>query len=226
MGRQELHAEVLEELEGALWKQSWIDDNRLAEYQTVGLTEQLSRVVVGVDPSVTDKDTSDETGIIVAGRTKGNCPFCPRAEKPHAVVLEDASVGRGSPNEWAGAVDRVYRKHGADRVAAEVNNGGDLVETVLQAAHPNLPVHKVHASRGKTIRAEPISALYERGMVHHLGTKFDKVEDQMVTWVQDTGEPSPDRMDALVWTLTELMIPTSPTRKLGTQKDTRHRGRR
>jgi phage terminase large subunit-like protein len=227
MGRQELYAEVLDEIEGALWTQANIDDHRVELYMAPNVMEDLGRVVVGVDPAVTSKETSDSNGIVIAGVTKGPCPYCHRAEQPHVVVLEDATIGRASPNTWANRVAAKYREWRADRVVPEVNNGGELVETVMQAAHPNLPVKAVHASRGKTKRAEPVAALYEKGKVHHLGNGFAQLEDQMTTWVQDDKEAeSPDRMDALVWAITDLMLPSEPTRKVGQAADHRHKGRR
>ena len=154
----------------------------------------LVRVVVGVDPAVTSSDESDETGIIVAAK----------AENGHAYVLADLS-GRFSPDTWARVVIKAMDDWDADRVVAEVNNGGDLVETVLRTIDRAVSYKAVHASRGKVTRAEPIAALYEQGKVHHVGS-LPRLEDQMTTWTP--GMASPDRMDALVWALTELMLGT------------------
>ena len=134
-------------------------------------------------------EDSDETGIIVAGK----------ASDGHYFVKEDCSL-RGSPNAWALASVRAYQQHQADRLIGEVNNGGDLVEVDIRTVGPSVSYKAVHASRGKQIRAEPIAALYEQGKVHHLGT-FPLLEDQMCEWVP--GQKSPDRMDALVWAITE-----------------------
>jgi predicted phage terminase large subunit-like protein len=153
----------------------------------------MARVVVGVDPAVTSGEDSDETGIIVAGRGIDN----------RAYVLADRS-GRYSPHSWANIVATSFRDLQADRVIAEVNNGGDLVEMTLRTVAPNIPYKKVHASRGKRVRAEPIAALYEQGKVTHLHG-LEQLEDQMCSFTPDT-QSSPDRLDALVWALSELML--------------------
>jgi len=170
--------------EGGIFKYQYIDAQRVIK------TPALIRVVIGVDPAVTSTKESDETGIIAAGLDAAG----------HCYILGDYSL-RGSPLEWARAVVKGFRRHQADRVIGEVNNGGDLVEMNLRQVDPNIPFTKVHASRGKIIRAEPIAALYEQGRVHHLGT-FPELEDQMTNWVP--GDRSPDRIDALVWALHEL----------------------
>jgi predicted phage terminase large subunit-like protein len=157
----------------------------------------LTRIVVGVDPAVTSGEDADETGIIVAGVGRDGDGY----------VLEDQSC-RESPQGWARRVVETYRRWEADRVIAECNNGGQLVETVLRTQDDRLPVTLVHASRGKHARAEPIAALYEQGRVHHVGC-FPELEQQMVEWVPGTGE-SPDRVDALVWALTWLMLTQPP----------------
>ena len=183
--RRFLEGEWLDDPEGALWKRSMIDDHR-----HVGAPPPLARIVVGVDPAVTGSETSDETGIVVVGKDAAG----------HLYVLGDYSV-RGTPLDWARQVAWAVDKHGADRVVGEVNNGGDLVEVNLRTVSKNLPFKKVSASRGKYIRAEPVAALYEKGEVHHVGA-FPELEDQMCEWVP--GDESPDRMDALVWAITEL----------------------
>ena len=188
LGRQELNAEILDDNPGALWQRDVIENLR---HQ--GKLPQLTRIVVGVDPAVSTGDESDETGIIAAGI----------AATGHIYILEDSSL-QGSPNAWAVAVSRTYHKWKGDRVIGEVNNGGDLVEVNLRTVDRAIPFRAVHASRGKAIRAEPISALYEQGKVHHVGT-FPQLEDQMCEWVpNDPNQKSPDRVDALVWALTEL----------------------
>jgi phage terminase large subunit-like protein len=186
LGRQELRAELLEDVPGALWKASLIDQTR------VSICPPLVRIVVAVDPAATSSADSDETGIVVAGVGIGG----------HGYVLEDRTL-QGSPAEWARAAVSAYQAHQADRIIGEVNNGGEMVGFTIATIDSNAAYKAVHASRGKQTRAEPISALYERGLVHHVGS-FAKLEDQMCTWVP--GEKSPDRMDALVWALTELFL--------------------
>ena len=183
--RRFLEGEWLDDPEGALWKRSMIDDHR-----HVGHMPPLTRIVVGVDPAVTGSETSDETGIVVVGKDVAG----------HLYVLGDYSL-RGSPLDWARQVAWAVDKHGADRVIGETNNGGDLVEVNLRTVNKALPFKKVSASRGKYIRADPVAALYEKGEVHHVGALPD-LEDQMCEWVP--GDESPDRMDALVWAITEL----------------------
>lgn len=189
LGRQELNAEILDDNPNALWQRGRIDELRVREHPP------LMRVVVGVDPAVSDTETSAETGIIVAGIVDID-------GITHGFILDDPSI-KGSPNEWASAAVTGYYKQHADRIIAEVNNGGDMVESTIKTVDPNVPVKKVHASRGKYVRAEPVSALYEQGRVHHVGF-FPELEDQMCEW--EPGDKSPDRLDALVWALTELML--------------------
>lgn len=196
LGRQELDAELLEDAAGALWTRGTIEGTRARA------APPLIRVVVAIDPAVTATDEADETGIIVAGRDSYG----------HAWVLADTS-GRYQPIEWARTAISAYRAHRADRIVAEVNNGGDMVEATLRMIEPNVPFTAVRASRGKITRAEPIAALYEQGRVHHLGA-FPKLEDQMCAFVADTRgslkisstSSSPDRVDALVWALTDLLV--------------------
>jgi len=190
LGQQEIHAHILDDTLGALWTQKLIDEHRVRN------KPQLARVVVAIDPSTTANDDSDECGIVVAGKD----------EQGHAYVFEDLSEVL-SPDAWATRAVKAYHDHGADRVVAEVNNGGDLVEATLRAVKGgrNVAYKAVHASRGKAVRAEPVSALYEQGKVHHVGM-FSKLESQMCTWVPGVTSKSPDRMDALVWALTELML--------------------
>ena len=188
LGRQELYAELLEEAQGALWKLGEIEAHR------VKAAPPMVRVVVAIDPAVTATEESDETGIIVAGL----------GEDHHAYVGEDLS-GKYTPDEWAGVAVKAYREYSADRVIAEVNNGGDMVESTLRTVDKNLPYKAVHASRGKRTRAEPVAALYEQGRVHHIGD-LGELENQLVNWEPNSGMNSPDRLDALVWALTELML--------------------
>jgi Uncharacterized conserved protein len=188
LGRQELNAEILDDNPNALWKRGDIDALRIRN------APSLKRVVVGVDPAVSAKKTSAETGIVVVGLGYDD----------HGYVLEDATL-IASPDGWAKKVVAQFKLHGADRVIAEVNNGGDLVEVTIRTVDKNIPYKAVHASRGKWKRAEPIAALYEQKRVHHVGS-FALLEDQMCNFdPDDDSGDSPDRMDALVWALTELM---------------------
>lgn len=196
LGRQELYAEILSDNPGALFNRSRIDELR------VRTAPALRRVIVAVDPAVSSNAASAETGIIVAGLgTDG-----------HGYVLEDASLS-DTPAKWGAQVVTVYARHKADRVIAEVNNGGDLVEsnvgTSARDAKVSVPYKAVRASRGKETRAEPVAALYEQGRVHHVGA-FAQLEDQLCDWDPSARQPSPDRLDALVWALTELMIGDGP----------------
>lgn len=193
IGRQELYAEILDDLPGALWSYANIDDHRVRKHP------DLVRVVIGVDPSGSDKDGSDEQGIVTAGIGRDG----------HGYVLEDATCHE-KPDGWGKAVVRAYQKHRADAVCVERNFGGDMARFVIEQAAANLKatVHfvEVTASRGKIVRAEPISALYEQGRVHHVGDELRELEEQMRGYVPAEGGKSPDRMDALVWSLTELML--------------------
>ena len=185
LGRQELNAELLEDNPAALWQRAKIEELRVTRHPA------LVRVVVGIDPQVGDGEDGAETGIVVAGLgTDG-----------HGYVLDDRSL-RASPLAWATAAVTAYHAHQADRIVAEANQGGAMVESTIRTAERSAPVKLVHASRGKQTRAEPISALYEQGRCHHVGT-FPQLEDSMCEWVP--GDASPDRMDALVWALTELI---------------------
>ena len=188
IGRQELNAELLDDVEGALWSSTMIDSAR------VGHTPDMVRIVVAIDPATTSGEDSDETGIVVAGRGVDG----------HAYVLRDLSC-RLSSNGWGNRAINAYREFGADRIVAEVNNGGNLVEDVLRVIDRTVSYKAVHASRGKVVRAEPISALYEQQRVHHVGL-FGELETQMCSFVPDHLDGSPDRVDALVWALTELML--------------------
>jgi len=182
----------LEDLPGALWTRDAIERAR------VGAAPSLRRVVVAIDPAVSSGESADETGIVVAGL----------AENGHAYVLADLS-GRYRPHEWAARAIAAFHAHHADRVVAETNNGGEMVEATLRIVDPGVPFTAVHAARGKVARAEPVAALYERGRVHHLGA-FPALEDQMCGFVHDFDRAaagySPDRVDALVWALTELLV--------------------
>jgi phage terminase large subunit-like protein len=188
LGEQELYGKILETNENALWNHALIDNARMKKSEA----PSFYRVVVGIDPAVTSTENSDSTGIIVAAASSDG----------HFYILEDCTM-KGTPQEWATRAALAYDKHSADKIIAETNNGGDLVLHLLHSVRPNIPVKKVTATRGKAVRAEPISALYEQGRVHHLGY-FDELETQMCEWEPNTSAKSPDRMDALVWALTEL----------------------
>ena len=196
LGRQELEGVLLEDVEGALWTTAMLEAAR------VDHPGKMSRVVVAVDPSVSGREGSDECGIVVVGAlTEGP------AKDWRAWVIEDATVKGGSPQKWAEAVAAAYHRHGAGRVVAEVNQGGALVESLMRSVDAFLPVTKVSATRGKAARAEPVAALYEQGRVHHL-RGLGALEDQMCRMSRAGyhGKGSPDRVDALVWALTDLMI--------------------
>lgn len=190
MGRQELYAEVLDDLPGALWNSGMFkygEPPRASNGQY-----DLVRVVVAVDPALSSEEDSDENGIVVVGLGgDGN-----------VYVLDDLSR-RGSPDQWARAAVYAYAEWQGDRIVAESNQGGDMVEAVIRNVAPDVPVKLVNASRGKRTRAEPISALYEQGRVYHR-VAFPDMEEQMVNYSPDSYEGSPDRMDALVWGITEL----------------------
>jgi phage terminase large subunit-like protein len=192
LGRQELNAEILEDRPGALWTLKAIDTDRVSRLP------ELRRVVVGVDPAVSSGDESAEWGIVCVA--EGASPSG-QEWPPHYYVLDDLS-GRYTPNDAAKVVVSSYKAYKADRIVAEVNNGGDLVEAILRNVDHAFAYKAVHASRGKLTRAEPIAALYEQHRVHHVRT-FGMLEDQMCDYVPMTSK-SPDRMDALVWALTEL----------------------
>ncbi len=195
LGRQELEGVLLEDVEGALWTTAMLEGCR------VDAAPALDRVVVAVDPSVTGGPGSDECGIVVAGVV---CEGPPQDWR--AYVLEDASV-RGGPVEWARAAIAAMGRHGAERLVAEVNQGGDLVESVIRQLDPLVPFRALRAGRGKGLRAEPVAALYEQGRVRHL-RGLGTLEDQLcrMTVRGFDGRGSPDRLDALVWAIHELMI--------------------
>ncbi|PTV97148.1 phage terminase large subunit-like protein [Rhodobacter aestuarii] len=197
LGRQELEGVLLDDVEGALWTTAMLEAARVAR------VPELDRVVVALDPAVTGGASADECGIVVAGAvTRGP------VSDWRAYVLEDASV-RGRPTDWARAAIAAMERWGAEKLVAEVNQGGDLIESVLRQIDPLVPFKALRAARGKAARAEPVAALYEQGRVKHcragaLGT----LEDQMcrMTVQGYTGPGSPDRVDALVWAMTELIL--------------------
>ena len=187
LGQQELYAKILEDVPGALWTRDIIEAHRVKDHP------RLVRIVVAIDPATTSTEESCETGIIVAGR----------GDDGHGYVLGDLTR-RDTPRGWAGVAIGAYEANNADRIVAEVNNGGDMVEAVIRSVDSSVAYKKVNASRGKRARAEPISALYEQGRIHHVGM-FDDLEDQLCSYTPESKD-SPDRMDALVWAFTELML--------------------
>ena len=194
LGRQELYAEILEEAEGALWTTETLDNALYEPQDRDDFIRSLQRIVVSVDPAITANAESDMTGIIVAGIDVNGTGY----------ILEDATE-RLSPQGWASKAISLYNKYSADRIVAERNQGGEMVRRTLEAEDETVPIRLVHASRGKYARAEPISALYEQGKVKHL-RGLDELETQMRTWEPLGSIGSPDRLDACVWALTDLML--------------------
>lgn len=191
LGRQELDAEILEDVPGALWTRRGIDEARVPS------APALKRIVVAVDPAATGGESANENGIVIVGMSQDQQGY----------VIDDWSE-RGSPDKWARKVVAAYRRYEADVVVVEVNQGGDMVAQVLRSVEPNLPIEEVRATRGKYVRAEPVAALYEQGRVHHVGA-LTELEEQMVTFTPERAADrsdgySPDRVDALVWALAAL----------------------
>lgn len=191
LGRQEIAGELLGDVEGALWNYQAIDALRVPMLPE-GVA--LARVLVAVDPPASSGVDSAECGIVVSGVGSDG----------HLYVLADRSL-RATPNEWARQAWAAYDTFMADCIVIEVNQGGDMATNTLRTVRQDGPIRSVHASRGKFARAEPISALYEQGKVHHVGS-FPTLEDQLCTWIPDGKQPSPDRLDALVWGLSELNV--------------------
>ena len=197
LGRQELDGELLEDNPDALWQRGQIELLRVVK------APALTRIVVAIDPAISSGGESAETGIITAGTGLCSCKVAAGGRpEMHGFVLRDGSV-RGTPDTWARSAITDYHREKADRIVYEANQGGEMVESTLRIVDKAVPLKAVHASRGKLTRAEPISSLYEQGRVHHVGT-FPDLEDQLVEWMP--GETSPDRLDAMVWALTELML--------------------
>jgi phage terminase large subunit-like protein len=206
LGRQELMGELLEDVPGALWTVDTIESSRVILGEHVN-REDLLRVCVAIDPAVTSNEDSDDSGIIVVARGPHQPSTCKIPSCPgHGYVLEDATCHE-SPTGTAKRAIAAYDAWDADRIIGEVNNGGDYIGTVVHTVRAGLPYSVVKATVGKKLRAEPASAAYEQGRVHHVG-RFDDLEQQMETWTPDA-KWSPDRLDALVWGLTELGLVTS-----------------
>ena len=188
LGQQELYGAILDDNPGALWNRANLESTRVKPADV----PNLIRIVVGVDPAVTSGEDSDSTGIVVAGMSGDGQYY----------ILADDTI-KASPQVWAEKAISSFEQHKADRIIAEVNNGGDLVVHLLQQVKNTVPVKKVTASRGKAVRAEPIAALFEQGRAHLVGY-YPALEDQLCEWEPGTNMASPDRMDAMVWALTEL----------------------
>ena len=196
LGKQELYAEVLEEAEGALWTTEMLDACQVDRSEV----PDLNRIVVSIDPATTSNKESDMTGIVVAGVDVNGIVY----------VLGDYTE-RLSPQGWASKAISLYHKWEADRIVAEKNQGGEMVRRTLEVEDETVPIKLVHASRGKMARAEPVSALYERGLVKHVrnpedGANLEELETQMRTWEPLGSIGSPDRLDALVWAVTNLAL--------------------
>ncbi|NGN40600.1 DNA-packaging protein [Mesorhizobium sp. CGMCC 1.15528] len=190
LGRQELNGELIEDREDALWSRGMIENVRIAE------PPELCRIVVAVDPPASARKTSDACGIVAAGLD----------QEGRVIVLADATVRAAKPHEWAAAAVALFHRLEADCLVAEVNQGGDMVTAVIRTVDPSIPVKAVRATRGKWLRAEPVAALYEQGRVRHAG-RFVELEDEMCDFGPNglSGSRSPDRVDALVWAINELM---------------------
>ena len=190
LGRQEIAGEIIEERADALWSRALIEAARVAQ------APPLARIVIGIDPPGSARAGSDACGIVAAGL----------AESGIVYVLEDASVRGLAPAGWAAKAVALYRRHAADALVAEVNLGGDMVRAVLQQVDPAVPVKCVHATRGKWLRAEPVAAMYAQGKVKHAGSPLPELEDEMCDFGLGglSSGASPDRLDALVWAVTEL----------------------
>ena len=194
LGEQELNARILEDNPNALWKMGNIEGTRLRD----AYLGTFKRVVVAIDPNASDNENSDEIGIIVAGIDHNE----------EGYVLADLSMS-GSPQEWTKKAVEAYYDYKADRIVAETNQGGNMIEALIRTVDKNVSYRGVHATKGKYVRAEPVSALYEQKRVHHVGN-FAKLEDELCDWVP--GGASPNRLDALVWALTDLMLEDSENR--------------
>lgn len=199
LGRQELDGELIEDREDALWQRDQIEKLRIRK------APELERIVVAIDPPVTSGEKADLCGIVAAGISQEGQGF----------VLNDQSVKRATPLKWAQIAVDLFHEMQADRIVAEVNQGGELVETILRQIDETVPIRKVHASRGKYLRAEPVAALYEQGRISHVGC-YEELEDQMCDFGPGglSNGKSPDRLDALVWAMTDLMLNTKVTPRM------------
>jgi phage terminase large subunit-like protein len=192
LGRQELNAEVLDDNPNSLWSQPTIDDNRIKHADAPSL-DHYTRIAIAVDPAATSHAKSDDTGIVVTAIDHDG----------EGYVLYDGTI-KDKPSEWGQRAIDLYAQYSCDIMVAEVNNGGEMVEHVIRTIDNTINFKKVVATRGKAIRAEPIAALYEQGRIHHVGN-FPELENELVNWSpNDRSAKSPNRMDALVWAMTEL----------------------
>jgi phage terminase large subunit-like protein len=190
LGRQEIDGEIIEDRDDALWTRAMIEAARVAQ------APPLSRIVVGIDPPASSREGADACGLVAAGRAEDGCIY----------VLEDATAGGLPPAAWAARALMLYRRHQADCLVAEVNQGGEMVRAVLRTVDASAPLRTVHATRGKFMRAEPVAALYAQGRIKHVAPPMPALEDQMCDFGLDglSSGGSPDRLDALVWAVTEL----------------------
>lgn len=193
LGRQELLGDILNEMPGALWTRSTLDATRVKR------APELQRIVVAIDPATTSKRTSDDTGIVVAGIDGDGDGY----------IIEDLTC-HVSPNQWAKIAVDAYHRWNADRIIAETNQGGDMVESTIRTVDRNVPYLGIHASKGKHARAEPVAALFEQSRVHLVNCYAD-LEDELCSWVPGSNMPSPNRLDAVVWAITELMLKNRAT---------------
>ena len=200
LGRQELQAEILDDVPGAIFIRLWFDRDRREK-----APDDLLQIVIAIDPATTSGEDSDETGIVVVGVAQEN-------GVDHAFVLEDLS-GKFAPHEWARIAIAAYHRHSASRIVAETNAGGEMVENTLRQIDPNVSFREVKASRGKVRRAEPVAALSEQGRLHFVGS-FPQMEDQCAALTPDFDRVkagySPDRLDAMVWGVTDTVIDRNP----------------
>lgn len=214
LGRQEIHAEVLDDAPGALWRRALLDELRITE--TDGKDLEFERVCVAVDPSVSDPTDASRTPEEIERLSECGITVEGLATNGHGYLLADLS-GKYAPHEWAKIAVEAFDTWEADAIVAEVNNGGDLVVANIKTERRSVPVHKVRASRGKFTRAEPISSLYQQRRVHHVGY-FARLEEQQCTW--EPGQRSPDRLDSAVWGFTWLMVDRDPAPARKRQKTT------
>ncbi|WP_418152634.1 DNA-packaging protein [Litorimonas sp. RW-G-Af-16] len=192
LGRQELDGDLIEDHPGALWTRHVIDAARIAA------APELSRIIVSIDPPTTSGPKADRCGLVVAGRVG-------EGRDAKAYILQDGSEQGLSPEGWARRAIALFHTWEADCLLAETNQGGDMIRTILAQIDPNIPLRTVHASRGKITRAEPVAALYEQGRVRHVG-QFSELEDELAMMGSPVMRGSPDRVDALVWAVSHLLI--------------------
>jgi phage terminase large subunit-like protein len=196
LAQQEIYGRVIDDQVAALWHRDGISANRVTEFP------QLTKLLVAIDPAVSSTAESNDTGIIVGGKGIDD----------HGYILDDVTMSAAKPEAWAAQGIAAYHKYKADGIVAEKNQGGDMVESTIRAVDPTVPVTLVHASRGKRTRAEPVSAMSAQGRIHHVGL-FAELEDQLCHWVPGEGD-SPDRLDAMVWLITELFELDRPEKEV------------